>query len=77
MACGFATESVQVRVADLANSPAIRCDPRLDLNNFEPQISYPRINHQFLSDMRRADYAVMEGSGAPFNSTVLPSGSLI
>ena len=47
MAWCLATEIVQVRVADLANSPAMRCDPRLDLNNFELQISYPRINHQF------------------------------
>ena len=48
MECCFATEIVQVRVADLANSPAIRCDPRLALNNFEPQINYPRINQSFL-----------------------------
>ncbi len=51
MACCLAIEIVQVRVADLENSPAMRGDPRLDLNNFEPQISYPRINHQFLKVM--------------------------
>jgi len=48
MAWYFATEIVQVRVADLANSPAMRGEPRLDLKNFEPQISYPRINQRFL-----------------------------
>jgi len=54
MAWCLATEIVQVRVADLANSPAMRCDPRLDLNNFAPQISYPRINHQFPNFCDRA-----------------------
>ncbi len=43
MAWCIASETVQVRVADLANSPAIGRDPRLDLNHFELQISYPRI----------------------------------
>lgn len=48
MACCFAAEIVQGRVADLANSPAMRRDPRLDMNNFEPQINYLRINQRFL-----------------------------
>jgi len=48
MAWCCATKIVPVRVADLANNPAMRSDPRLDLNNFEPQISYPRINWKFL-----------------------------
>jgi len=53
MAGCLASEIVQVRVADLTNSPAMRCDPRLDLKYFEPQINYPRINHQFLSKFGR------------------------
>jgi hypothetical protein len=41
-------ETAHLRVANLANSPAIGCDSRLDMVNFIPQSAYPRINQRFL-----------------------------
>ena len=63
MAWCFAAEMVQVRVAELANSPAIGCHARLDLKNFIPKISYPRITQR----LPKARYACSnndDGDGA-------------
>ncbi|HEC17946.1 MAG TPA: hypothetical protein ENI97_01225 [Gammaproteobacteria bacterium] len=48
----LATEIIHRGIANLANSPAIGCDPRLALNNFISQSRCHRINQRFLKFIR-------------------------
>ena len=51
----LAAQIVHLGVADLANSPAIPCDPRLDLNDLSQQFESPGINQRFLNNIPTRD----------------------
>jgi hypothetical protein len=50
----YESETAPCGVANLANSPAISCDPRLAGDHFESHSRSPRINQRFLNITRES-----------------------